>query len=219
MQLHIKAEHCKLRAVVSELRATHDPGFTHRWLQLKKSGEALPVEIFRPLRHGESNARLVVAIDISGKLRAEEELANQRHFRESLLETLPVPVFHKDRAGRYLGVNQAFTALLGQSRDFFVGRTVWDIAPKQLATIYDEADETLYAQPDAVQVYSAKLKSASLGSAMSSLPNRSSAISVARLGLSASFSMSPNSAFRNAHCAKANRVWRRSCTAARCPFS
>lgn len=164
MQLHVKAEHGKLREVVAGLRKTHDPNFTFRWLQVKKSGEALPVEIFsRPLRQGGANARLVVAIDISDKLHAEEELANQRQFRESLLETLPVPVFYKDRAGRYLGVNQAFTALLGRDRDFFVGRTAWDIAPRQLAATYNEADEALYAQPDAIQVYTAKVKSETLG--------------------------------------------------------
>lgn len=164
MQLHIEAERGKLREVVTALRETRDPNFRYRWLQLKKSGEAVPVEIFsRPLRQGEANARLVVAIDISDKLHAEEELANQQRFRDSLLETLPVPVFYKDRAGRYLGVNQAFTELLGQSREYFVGRTVWDIAPQQLAAVYNEADESLYAQAESVQVYAARVKSETRG--------------------------------------------------------
>lgn len=158
MQLHIETERGTLREVVTALRESRDPNFRYRWLQLKKSGEAVPVEIFsRPLRHGESNARLVVAIDISEKLRAEEELANQRQFLESLLETLPVPLFYKARTGHYLGVNQAFVKLLEQPREFFVGRTAWDIAPKELAAIYDATDEALYATPDRVQTYPAQI--------------------------------------------------------------
>lgn len=164
MTLHIEPERKELREVVTALRESRDPNFRHRWLQLKKSGVSVPVEIFsRPLRQDGSNARLVVAIDISEKLRAEEEVANQRQFRESLLETLPVPVFYKDRAGHYLGVNQAFLKLLGQNREFFIGRTAWDIAPKELAEIYDAADEALYANPGAVQTYSAQVSSKALG--------------------------------------------------------
>ena len=164
MQLHIEAERGRLREVVTALRETRDPNFRCRWLHLKKSGEAVPVEIFsRPLRQGEANARLVIAIDISDKLHAEEELANQQRFRDSLLETLPVPVFYKDRAGRYLGVNQAFTELLGRSREYFVGRTAWDIAPRQLAAVYNEADESLYAQAERIQVYAAQVKSETRG--------------------------------------------------------
>ncbi|MDQ5918007.1 MAG: hypothetical protein QG660_1119, partial [Pseudomonadota bacterium] len=164
MQLHIEPERARLREVVTALRESRDPNFRYRWLQLKKSGESLPVEIVsRPLMQSGANARLVVAIDISEKLRAEEEIANQHQFRESLLETLPVPVFYKDRDGHYLGVNQAFITLLGQSREFFVGRTARDIAPKELAAIYDAADEALYATPESVQTYSAQIKSGTLG--------------------------------------------------------
>lgn len=164
MALHVEPERDKLREVVTALRESRDPNFRHRWLQLKKSGDTVPVEIVsRPLRQGGSNARLVVAIDISEKLRAEEEVANQRQFRETLLETLPVPVFYKDRAGHYLGVNQAFVKLLGQNREFFVGRTAWDIAPQELAAIYDAADEALYANPGVVQTYSAQVASNALG--------------------------------------------------------
>jgi PAS domain S-box-containing protein len=164
MQLHIEPERARLREVVTALRESRDPNFRYRWLQLKKSGESLPVEIVsRPLMQSGENARLVVAIDISEKLRAEEEIANQHQFRESLLETLPVPVFYKDRDGHYLGVNQAFITLLGQSREFFVGRTARDIAPKELAAIYDAADEALYATPESVQTYAAQIKSGTLG--------------------------------------------------------
>ena len=46
MNLHIEAERGKLREVIEGLRETRDPNFRYRWLQQKKSGAAIPVEIF-----------------------------------------------------------------------------------------------------------------------------------------------------------------------------
>lgn len=164
MQLHIESEREKLRGVVADLRQTRNPNFRFRWLQLKKSGEVVPVEIFsRPCRHGDRDARLVVAIDISERLHAEDEALRQKHFRESLLEVLPIPVFYKDREGRYLGLNEAFVRFFGVSREQMVGKTAWEIAPSELAARYQAADDELYAHPERTQVYSTQVSTSANG--------------------------------------------------------
>lgn len=78
----------------------------------------------------------------------------QEHTRltEQLLDAIPNPIFFKDREGRYLGCNSAFEAYLGLDREAIVGRSVYDIAPADLAETYRKADEMLF-ESGGVQIY------------------------------------------------------------------
>ena len=69
-----------------------------------------------------------------------------------LLEAIPTPVFYKDATGRYRGCNSAFETYLGKSASELLGRTVWDIAPPDLAKVYAAADEELFAR-GGIQTY------------------------------------------------------------------
>ncbi len=86
----------------------------------------------------------------------EETHQAQLGFLQTLIDTIPSPIFYKDRAGRYLGSNQTFENYLGLTRDQLVGKTVYDIAPKELADKYFEMDEALFDNPG-VQVYESSL--------------------------------------------------------------
>ena len=46
------------------------------------------------------------------------------------LDQLPVPMFFKDREGRYLGVNKAWEELFGVERGAFLGKRVQDLYPQ-----------------------------------------------------------------------------------------
>ncbi|MDD5248116.1 MAG: EAL domain-containing protein [Rhodocyclaceae bacterium] len=83
---------------------------------------------------------------------AQEELHEQALFQASLLESMPVPVFYKDRQGRYLGCNQAFEEITGQRRSEVVGKSVFDMAPPEVAEKYHAMDEDLLQRPGK-QVY------------------------------------------------------------------
>ena len=78
-------------------------------------------------------------------------------FVRSLLNAIPMPIYYKDKSGRYLGVNQAFELFYGKTDQEMVGRTVYDVAPPELAAIYDAKDRELFAAP-CLQIYEAKLK-------------------------------------------------------------
>jgi diguanylate cyclase (GGDEF)-like protein/PAS domain S-box-containing protein len=65
---------------------------------------------------------------------------------QTVLNTLPAPIFFKDETGVYLGCNQAFERFLGCGRENIVGRTVYDVAPRDLADIYHKADLALFRQ-------------------------------------------------------------------------
>ena len=78
--------------------------------------------------------------------------AGQLHFLQQLLDAIPVPVFYKDRQGVFRGCNVAYEKFVGLTKEQVVGRTVFEVAPQDLANIYYQADETLFTRPG-VQVY------------------------------------------------------------------
>jgi len=86
------------------------------------------------------------------KRAAVQDLRRQFLFLQQLLDAIPLPVFYKDTSGLYLGCNTAFELFMGRSKDRIVGRSVYDLAPPELADSYREADRELYARPG-MQVY------------------------------------------------------------------
>lgn len=87
------------------------------------------------------------ARDITEHHEAEQRVADSARFLTTLLDTLPVPVFYKGRDGRYLGCNKPFEEYLGITRDAIVGKSVYDISPKDLADDYYAADKALLDKP------------------------------------------------------------------------
>lgn len=61
-----------------------------------------------------------------------------------LLSVFPVPVFYKDANGRYIDVNESFITTFGYQREQVIGKTVFDIYPRELAEFYDQKDKELF---------------------------------------------------------------------------
>ncbi len=76
---------------------------------------------------------------------APSALAHQLSLRAAV-DTLPIPIFIKDRNQRYTASNKAFAEYLGLAAGEIVGKTVFDVAPEDLARIYDQADAEHLAQ-------------------------------------------------------------------------
>jgi PAS domain S-box-containing protein len=89
--------------------------------------------------------------------RAETALQDEGLFMNTLLDAVPFPVFHKGTDGRYIGFNKAFEELFGKSHDELVGKTAFDINPRELADIHHGKDEELFRAPG-VQTYEIKLR-------------------------------------------------------------
>jgi PAS domain S-box-containing protein len=89
----------------------------------------------------------------------EAALAEQLHFLQTLIDTIPNPVFYKDTRGIYLGCNRAFEAYLGRSREALLGMSVYDLSPPDLAEVYHRADLDLFDSGGA-QVYEASVQHA-----------------------------------------------------------
>jgi diguanylate cyclase (GGDEF)-like protein/PAS domain S-box-containing protein len=91
-------------------------------------------------------------------LNLSEYLSNNDSLLQQLIDTLPIPIFYKDRQGVYLGCNKYFENFLKIPRKAFVGKTVFQLYDTEQATLFNEADETLFNSPG-VQIYESKVKS------------------------------------------------------------
>lgn len=76
-------------------------------------------------------------------LEARERLDEQNIFLNTLLESLPNPIFYKDMKGRFLGCNFRMAHLVGIDRRDIIGRTAGEIFPAQLAALIEHADQEL----------------------------------------------------------------------------
>lgn len=106
---------------------------------------------------GEFEFAIHLARDVTEQKKAEEELKRQHGLLESLMDAMPSPVFFKDTSGIYLGCNKAFEEYLGRDKDEIVGKTVYDLAPEELADVYKDSDDKLLANPG-TQVYETSVK-------------------------------------------------------------
>ena len=97
--------------------------------------------------------------DITEHKRAEAEMRRQTEFLQVIIDTMPYPVFFKDRQGRYIGCNCAFEQFYKLSREQIAGKTVYEIAPKELADVYSRADGELFTHPG-TQIYEGYIQSA-----------------------------------------------------------
>ena len=102
---------------------------------------------------------LVTILDITQRKEAEEALKEKSVFLSTLVDAIPAPVFYKDAEGRYLDVNKSFEEFFGQTRQDLVGKSVFDISPRELAAIYQAKDLELLQHPG-VQVYETQVKDA-----------------------------------------------------------
>jgi PAS domain S-box-containing protein len=96
--------------------------------------------------------------ELAERKRAESALRESEAFLSTLLDAIPIPVFYKDKDGRYLGFNRAFETFHGKTRKQLMGRTVFDACPPELAQIYHAKDNELF-ENGGVQRYESQMKS------------------------------------------------------------
>jgi PAS domain S-box-containing protein len=94
--------------------------------------------------------------DYTEKFQVEREKQESLNFLQILMDAMPNPVFYKDTAGRYLGLNKATEQAWGRPREDFIGKTVFDLHPPDLAAIYQARDQGLFQNPG-IQIYETQM--------------------------------------------------------------
>ncbi|MGD8910035.1 MAG: PAS domain S-box protein [Chromatiales bacterium] len=103
------------------------------------------------------HAVMTVFQDITQQRLEQDTLWQDETPLHALFEAIPNPFFVKDRDGRYLACNSAFENYLGVDRQRILGKSVYEIAPKELAERDAAADQALFDNPG-IQIDEAKVK-------------------------------------------------------------
>ncbi|MDY7001096.1 MAG: PAS domain S-box protein, partial [Thermodesulfobacteriota bacterium] len=112
---------------------------TSLWVRLKLS-------FTRPVPEVPYQAVITVE-DITAKRAAQHLSKNRLYFQQTLMETIPNPVFYKDMNGIFLGCNKAYEKFIGLSRDRIIGKTINDIKEIKFAEICRKMDGKMSKSP------------------------------------------------------------------------
>lgn len=94
-----------------------------------------------------------------GHRKAQKDLQNTYQFLQTLLDTIPIPVFYKDVEGLYMGCNRAFETIIGIRREDLIGKpthAIYAAGAEDLVAKYREMDSELFSQPG-VQLYEGQI--------------------------------------------------------------
>ncbi len=83
--------------------------------------------------------------------------SENRPLTNFLLEAIPAPVFCKNTDHIYTACNTEFLEFNGFTREGVIGKSVYDVAPPNLADVYRKADDLLFAQ-GGKQVYETQIQ-------------------------------------------------------------
>jgi len=93
---------------------------------------------------------------------SRQQLREQLHFSDELLETLPLPLFTKNMRGEYTRVNKAWEMFFGIGREEMLGKRVRDlyVESPETAAYHEQMDEALL-RDGGVQTYGIPLRTPS----------------------------------------------------------
>jgi two-component system CheB/CheR fusion protein len=84
-------------------------------------------------------------VDITEKKQIEDRLFAERDMLQIIMDNVPDAVYFKDKDGHYLRANKALASLLGlKSPEQFLGKTDYDLFPKEMADTLAEAEQLIF---------------------------------------------------------------------------
>ncbi|MEB3311254.1 MAG: PAS domain S-box protein [Snowella sp.] len=122
-----------LNPFYSEHRITTSDGIL-KWLQVT----AIPEQ--------QTNGDILwqgIILDISDRKQAERALRESQQFIQTIIDTVPLPLFWKNRESVFLGCNHQLASVLGlNSSEEIIGKTDFDLSPTQeQAQLYRISDQ------------------------------------------------------------------------------
>ena len=106
---------------------------TFRWISINaiprfRQGEDRPYQVYTTFT------------DITELKLAEQQARYQLQFLYIVINAIKAPIFFKDTEGRYSGCNAAFEEYVGHPLSELIGKTVFDLWPRELADHYHRKD-------------------------------------------------------------------------------
>jgi PAS domain S-box-containing protein len=111
------------------------------WGQVVETSGAIEI---RSLAHSINEMSQSIQEKITERKLAEEAYKDSEFKYRSLIEHSSDVVFCVDRNGEYKFVNQVFASTFGKTPDYFLGKTFWDIYPKEHADFRQAASSRVF---------------------------------------------------------------------------
>ncbi len=145
-----------LDTVLANIKRGYDKSYEVQGV--RKDGSLYPLAIKgKNTTYKNRDVRVIEFFDITEQKEAKNQLDKQRNLFERVLESIPTPVFYKDKELKFMGCNQAFLDYIGMDRDQIIGKNSHDLESSYLADMYDEADKELFKEGEK-QVYETQIK-------------------------------------------------------------
>jgi len=119
-----------------------DVRFLNREYQLTASREQL-VSVVVSALEDLARASERHEAELARRRSAEQKLRDSEALYESLVENLPMNLFRKDLEGRVTFANQRYSQALGQTPESLLGKTDFDLFPRELAEKYTADDRRM----------------------------------------------------------------------------
>jgi PAS domain S-box-containing protein len=130
-----------------------------------KDGRIIETQVdwsYRRDAQGQVEGLTTVISDITHRKQAEKALLDNIKFMNTLIDTIPNPVFFKDDEGVFLGCNTAYSETLGVPKDELLGRRIVDLPDlpfKRMAPEYHRQDLLLIRSPG-IQIHEQQVAAA-----------------------------------------------------------
>ncbi len=115
------------------------------------NGEQIQWFDSRVVKCGEGEA-LAIIRDISERRRADEEIKQKSRFIETLLDSIPNPLFYMNTKGIYIGVNHAFREYFKLENKEIIGKNVFEIDTHEVAIANSASDLLIFEGKEQLQV-------------------------------------------------------------------
>jgi len=115
----------------------------------RKDGSTFPIllQSVPVLGEGKIIGTRGIVIDITERKQVEGQTKEMLNFLQTLIDTIPSPIFCKDIHGRYLDCNREFEAYTGLKKEEIIGRRAQELFPPEIAHKYQEMDQILFRNP------------------------------------------------------------------------
>ncbi|WP_165000337.1 MASE3 domain-containing sensor histidine kinase [Anaerophilus nitritogenes] len=98
----------------------------------------------------------ILAMNIQKRKKIQKKLKDHINFMDMLMNTIPNPIFYRNKQGVYIGCNKSFEEFIGLKKEEIIGYSTYDLFYKDIADRYCQRDEELICN-GGVQVYESKI--------------------------------------------------------------
>jgi PAS domain S-box-containing protein len=133
-------------AVSRSLRENSDYTIDHRIVTPAGDVRIVSIQGEVTFKDGHPVRMKGVVTDVTERKQTETELRDRFGLLQSLIDAIPIPVYHKDNKGVYEGCNKAFEDFVEATKEDILGKTIHDFLPPDIADPQDSMDKALFRQ-------------------------------------------------------------------------